>query len=154
MKLRYKIRNAFRKLGTGFQAMSLVLQKRDEIEAVANKINEAEVPVENEDWRVKFAIYWPVINIGLELAASLIPGKKDDRIINTLQLVGDKLATGTSSEEEDETFIQYGKQYWPFVRIALAIVMTFTNDKVDKAINKVIDYFDLVLSSESEEAED
>jgi len=87
-----------------------------------------------------FNSIWQILQPALEYAELIrITGPKADKIIRTVLDLGHRISTGNASDEEQILFIQKYDAIWGFASQALEIIKTFTDDKADEVIDKVID---------------
>ena len=88
---------------------------------------------------------WPLLKPILEYAELVrITGEGADKVIRTVIDIGERIATGTASPEEQTDFISKLDNIWNPVKTVLGIIVTFTNDKVDKVINHIIEIGDWI----------
>ena len=93
---------------------------------------------------------WPVLKPSLEFASlSRITGPKADKTIDAIVDIGHRISTGEASEDDEANFISYLDTVWSFVETALGIIKTFTNDKTDEVIDKVLEVGDWITDNES-----
>lgn len=88
---------------------------------------------------------WPLLKPVLEYAELVrITGQGADKIIRTVIDLGERISLGTASEEEQTEFISTLDNIWIPVKTVLGIIVTFTDDKVDKIINDIIEIGDWI----------
>jgi len=86
---------------------------------------------------------WPLLKPILEYTELVrITGTGADKVIRTVIELGARISTGTASPGEESAFISTLDNIWNPVKTVLGIIVTFTNDKVDKIINDIIDIGD------------
>jgi len=90
-----------------------------------------------------FNSIWLILQPALEYAELIrITGPKVDGIIRTVLDLGERISTGNASPQEQTLFIQKYDAIWGIASQALEIIKTFTDDKADEVIDKVIDIGD------------
>jgi len=88
---------------------------------------------------------WPILKPILEYAKLIkITGDKVDKILETTIDIGIRISTGKASSDEQAAFIKTLDSIWGPVKTVLGIIVSFTNDKVDKVINDVIEIGDWI----------
>lgn len=86
---------------------------------------------------------WPVLKPILEYAELVkITGTGADKVIRTVIDLGERISNGTASSGEQSAFISTLDNIWNPVKTVLGIIVTFTNDKIDKIINDIIEIGD------------
>jgi hypothetical protein len=86
---------------------------------------------------------WPVLKPILEYAELVkITGTGADKVIRTVIDLGERISKGTASSGEQSAFISTLDNIWNPVKTVLGIIVTFTNDKIDKIINDIIEIGD------------
>lgn len=125
-------------------------QKFNEIIEAASSIDlKFDLDTDDPKFVDAFNEIWPVLKPSLEFASlSRITGPKTDKTINTVVDIGHRISTGEASEDEEAKFIQYLDNVWGYVDTALGILKTFTNDKTDEVIDKVIEVGDWITDNE------
>jgi nucleosome binding factor SPN SPT16 subunit len=94
-----------------------------------------------------FNSIWQILKPTLEYAELIrITGPKADAGIRAVLDLGARISTGNASEQEKTLFIQKYDTIWGFASQALEIIKTFTDDKADEVIDKVIDIGDWMAS--------
>ena len=97
-----------------------------------------------------FNSIWVILKPALEYAELIrITGPKADAAIRTVLDLGARISTGNASDEEQTLFIQKYDAIWGFASQALEIIKTFTDDKADEVIDKVIDIGDWMSSEKA-----
>lgn len=90
-----------------------------------------------------FNSIWQILRPALEYAELIrITGPQADAAIRTVLDLGSRISTGNASEQEKTLFIQKYDAIWGIASQALEIIKTFTDDKADVVIDKVIDIGD------------
>ena len=88
---------------------------------------------------------WPILKPILEYAELVkITGPEADKVISTLVDIGERISTGTAGPGEESVFINTLDSIWHPVKTVLGIIITFTDDKVDKVINDIIEIGDWI----------
>jgi hypothetical protein len=88
---------------------------------------------------------WPLLKPVLEYAEVIkLTGPGADKVIRTVIDLGGRVSTGNASESEQTDFTNTLDAIWQPVKAVLGIVVTFTNDKVDKVINDIIEIGDWI----------
>lgn len=95
---------------------------------------------EKEPWQIYFRKIWPVLDAVLESVELLIRKEKAQDVINKIQIVGDKLASGQTDEKASQEFLKEFVKIWAQAKLFLNIVKIFTGRKTDKVIDKIIHY--------------
>ena len=81
---------------------------------------------------------WPILKPVLEYAELVrVTGQGADKVIRTVLDLGERISTGTASDGEQTAFISTLDTIWNPVKTVLGIIVTFTDDKVDKIINDI-----------------
>lgn len=88
---------------------------------------------------------WPILKPILEYAILIkVTGEKVDKVLQTAIDIGVRISTGNASADEQTAFIKTFDTIWVPVKTVLGIVVSFTNSKIDKVINKVIEIGDWI----------
>jgi len=88
---------------------------------------------------------WPVLKPILEYAEIVkFTGAGIDKVIRTVIDLGERISTGAASEGEQTAFISTLDTIWSPVKMALGIIVTFTDDHIDKIINDIIEIGDWI----------
>ena len=88
---------------------------------------------------------WPVLKPILEYAEIVkFTGAGIDKVIRTVIDLGERISTGAASEGEKTAFISTLDTIWSPVKMALGIIVTFTDDHIDKIINDIIEIGDWI----------
>jgi hypothetical protein len=89
---------------------------------------------------------WPLLKPILEYAELVkITGPAADKAIRAVIDIGERISKGTASDAEQTEFINTLDKIWQPVKAVLGILVTFTNDKVDKVINQIIEIGDWII---------
>ena len=92
---------------------------------------------------------WPILKPILEYAKLIkVTGEKVDKILQTAIDIGVRISTGNASPDEQTAFIKTLDSIWVPVKTVLGIIVSFTNSKVDKVINKVIEIGDWITTQD------
>ena len=92
-----------------------------------------------------FNQFWPLLKPILEYAELVkITGPDMDKVIRNVIEIGERISRGTAGPGEEEMFIHTLDTIWHPVKTVLGIVITFTDDKVDKVINDIIEIGDWI----------
>ena len=92
-----------------------------------------------------FSQIWPILKPVLEYAELVrVTGQGADKVIRTVLDLGERISTGTASDGEQTAFISTLDTIWNPVKTVLGIIVTFTDDKVDKIINDIIEIGDWI----------
>lgn len=92
-----------------------------------------------------FKQIWPLLKHVLEYAELVkITGTGADKVIRTVIDLGERISLGSASASEQSAFISTLDSIWNPVKMVLGIIVTFTNDKVDKVINDIIEVGDWI----------
>ena len=88
---------------------------------------------------------WPILKPVLEYAELIkLTGPGADKVIRTVIDLGGRVSTGNASDSEQTAFTSTLDAIWQPVKAVLGIVVTFTNDKVDKVINDIVEIGDWI----------
>lgn len=125
-------------------------QKFNEIVAAASEIDlKFDLDGENPRFIEAFNEVWPVLKPTLEYASlSRITGPKADNIINTIVDLGHRISTGKASEGDEAKFIGALDSVWSILDTVLGILKTFTNEKTDEVIDKILEVGDWFTDNE------
>jgi hypothetical protein len=89
---------------------------------------------------------WPLLKPILEYAELVkITGPGADKAIRAVIDIGERISKGTASDAEQTEFIKTLEKIWQPVKAVLGILVTFTNDNVDKVINQIIEIGDWII---------
>ncbi|WP_423126910.1 hypothetical protein [Gaoshiqia sp. Z1-71] len=92
---------------------------------------------------------WPVLQPALNYLKLLsITGPKVDQALQFVIDLGVRISTGSASEEEQTEFIKKLDLVWGPLKIGLGIAKSFTNDKVDDILDKIIEIGDWITDNE------
>lgn len=88
---------------------------------------------------------WPILKPVLEYAELVrVTGQGADKVIRTVLDLGERISTGAASDSEQTAFVRTLDTIWNPVKTVLGIIVTFTDDKVDKIINDIIEIGDWI----------
>jgi hypothetical protein len=88
---------------------------------------------------------WPILKPVLEYAEIVkFTGAGIDKVIRTVIDLGERISSGSASEGEQTAFISTLDTIWNPIKMVLGIIVTFTDDKVDKIINDIIEIGDWI----------
>lgn len=126
----------------------LSLEVKEKWQAVKNAIESSNIAIDL-DTEPKFVDtfnkVWPVLRPVLDYAkAARITGEKADKKIQAIIELGDRISTGKASKDEQGNLGKTLDKVWKKVRIALSIAVAFTNEKIDKVLNDIIDIGDWI----------
>jgi hypothetical protein len=98
-----------------------------------------------------FNQFWPLLKPILEYAELVkITGPDTDKVIRTVIEIGERISKGTAGPGEESMFIRTLDTIWHPVKTVLGILITFTDDKVDKVINDIIEIGDWITEDKME----
>lgn len=125
-------------------------QKFNEIVQAASTIDlKFDLDTDDPQFVDAFNEIWPVLKPSLEFASlSRITGPKVDKTIDSIVDIGHRISTGDASGDDEAKFINYLDTVWGYVNTALGILKTFTNDKTDEVIDKIIEVGDWITDNE------
>ena len=128
-------------------------EKFNELVSAASKVD---LKVDPDDDTLQFVDVfneiWPVLKPALEYAELIkITGPKTDKILRTVLEIGQRISTGDASPEEQTRFISYLDSVWDVAETALNILKTFTNDKTDDVIDRIIEIGEWITDNEEDE---
>ena len=93
---------------------------------------------------------WTILKPILEYAELVkITGPDTDKVIRKLLDIGERISTGTAAPGEELIFIKTLDTIWQPVKTVLGIIITFTDDKVDKVINDIIEIGDWITEDKN-----
>ncbi|HSO87491.1 MAG TPA: hypothetical protein VLQ91_13125 [Draconibacterium sp.] len=124
-------------------------EKKTKFKAIVEAAGITNVSIDLDGPEPKFADafhqIWPLLKPVLEYAELVkITGAGADKVIRTVIDLGERISTGTASAGEESAFISTLHTIWNPLKAVLGIIVTFTNDKVDKIINDIIDVGDWI----------
>jgi len=128
--------------------------KREKFNQVVAATKTANIQFDPDSAQPKFVdgfnSIWQILQPALEYAELIrITGPKADAIIRTVLDLGARISTGNASAQEQSLFIQKYDAVWGIASQALEIIKTFTDDKADVVIDKVIDIGDWMASQKA-----
>ena len=91
---------------------------------------------------------WPILDPALKFAKTYT-NADTDRVLQDVWDAGNAIATGGANADES-AFQQKFDEIWDKVSSYLELVQTFTNDKVDAVIDKVLDIGDWIAGDHNE----
>jgi hypothetical protein len=124
-------------------------EKKTKFKAIVDAAGITNISIDLDGPNPKFADafnqIWPILKPVLEYAELVrITGTGADKVIRTVIDLGERISTGAASPEEVSNFVGSLDTIWNPVKAVLGIIVTFTNDKVDKIINDIIDIGDWI----------
>ncbi len=124
-------------------------EKKTKFKAIVEAAGKTIISIDLDGSEPKFADafnqIWPLLKPVLEYAELVkITGAGADKVIRTVIDLGERISTGEASPEEVSNFVGALDAIWNPVKTVLGIIVTFTNDKVDKIINDIIDIGDWI----------
>lgn len=127
-------------------------QKREKFNQLISTANSLSIQFDPDGEKPKFVdafnSVWPILQPALEYAQLIrITGPKADIILQTVTEIGNRISTGQASIEEQSIFIQKYTSIWNTVSQALEIIKTFTDEKADTVIDKVLDIGDWIADT-------
>ena len=122
-------------------------ERKTKFKAIVDAAGSVNINIDLDAAEPKFADafnqVWPLLKPILEYAELVrITGTGADKVIRTVIDLGERISTGTASSGEQSAFISTLDNIWNPVKAVLGIIVTFTNDKVDKIINDIIEIGD------------
>ena len=115
------------------------------IDAVGNNKITIDLDQAEPTFVVAFNQAWPILKPILEYAELVkITGAGADKVLRTVIDLGNRLSAGQASAGEQSAFISTLDTIWQPVKTVLGILVTFTDDKVDKVINDIIEIGDWI----------
>ena len=124
-------------------------EKKSKFNAILTAAGSTNMTIDLDTAEPKFAEafnqFWPLLKPILEYAELVkITGPDADKVIRTVIEIGERISKGTAGPGEESTFIRTLDTIWQPVKTVLGIVTTFTDDKVDKVINDIIEIGDWI----------
>lgn len=121
--------------------------KREKFNSIVSATKTMNIQFDPDSGKPKFVdgfnSIWLILQPALEYAELIrITGPKADAGIRAVLDLGARISTGNASEQEQTLFIQKYDTIWGIASQALEIIKTFTDDKADDVIDKVIDIGD------------
>lgn len=128
--------------------------KREKFNSIVSATKTMNIQFDPDSGQPKFVegfnSIWQILQPALEYAELIrITGPKADAGIRAVIDLGARISTGNASEQEQTLFIQKYDVIWGFASQALEIIKTFTDDKADEVIDKVIDIGDWMASQKA-----
>jgi hypothetical protein len=122
--------------------------------AIVEAAEKAQITIDIDDAEPKFVDafnqVWPILKPVLEYAEIVkITGPGADKAIRAVIDLGERVSTGNASETEQTEFIRKLDNIWQPLKTVLGIIVTFTNDKVDKVINDIIEIGDWITEDKN-----
>ena len=124
-------------------------EKKIKFRAIVEAAAKTSITVDLDETEPKFIEVfnqvWPILKPVLEYAELVrITGQGADKVIRTVIDLGERISSGTASDAEQTAFIGTLDTIWNPVKTVLGIIVTFTDDKVDKIINDIIEIGDWI----------
>jgi hypothetical protein len=124
-------------------------EKKIKFKEIVDAAGNANITIDLDASEPKFADafnqIWPLLKPVLEYAKLInLTGEKVDKVLQTVIDIGERISTGNASPDEQTAFISTLDTIWNPVKAVLGIIVTFTNDKVDKVINQIIEIGDWI----------
>lgn len=134
---RRKERKEFRKL------------RKSKFNEIVSAVGKSKIDIDLDTAEPKFVSafnqIWPTLKPILEYAELVrITGPGADKVIRTAIGLGERISTGAASSEEETAFVGMLDTVWQPVKTVLGILATFTDDKVDEVLNKIIEIGDWI----------
>lgn len=128
--------------------------RREKFRQVIDASKSANIQFDPDEGKPKFVdgfnAVWDILQPALEYAELIkITGPKADTIIRTVIDLGTRISTGDASSEEQSEFVQKFDSIWGIAGQALEIIKTFTDDKIDEVLDKVIDISDWMAAQKT-----
>ena len=99
-----------------------------------------------------FEAIWPVMGPTVKwLELQPITGEKTDAVLSTIYTLGEQISKGEGNADTQDKFVNCINKIWGPVRIALNLVKTFTDDKIDDVIDDVIDVGDWLTGNDDDD---
>lgn len=124
-------------------------EKKAKFSAIVEAAGRTNITIDIDNAEPKFVDafnqIWPLLKPVLEYAELVrITGPGADKVIRTVIDLGERISSGSASPSEQSAFISTLDTIWSPVKMVLGIIVTFTNDKVDKIINDIIEIGDWI----------
>jgi hypothetical protein len=117
----------------------------DIISAVGKSKIDIDLDVAEPQFVTAFNQVWPILKPILEYAEMVkLTGPGADKGIRIVIDLGNRISTGAASDAEQTAFIGTLDTVWGPVKTVLGILSTFTDDKVDAVLNKIIEIGDWI----------
>lgn len=132
---------------------TLKKEKKVRFNAIKTAAENASITIDLDQAEPKFADafnqVWPILKPILEYAELVkITGPGADKVIKVVIDLGGRISTGAASEAEKTEFIKKLHNIWLPVKTVLGIIVTFTSDKADSVINKIVDIGDWITNED------
>jgi hypothetical protein len=121
------------------------LKFADITSAVGKSKIDIDLDVAEPKFVTAFNQVWPVLKPILEYAELVkLTGPGADKAIRIVIDLGNRISTGAASDAEQIAFIGTLDTVWGPVKTVLGILSTFTDDKVDAVLNKIVEIGDWI----------
>ena len=129
--------------------------RKSKFKAINAAAENANITIDLDQAEPKFADafnqVWPILKPVLEYAELIkITGPDVDKVIRAVIDLGERVSTGAASEAEKTEFISKLDKVWEPAKTALGIIVTFTGEKVDKVIDKIIEIGDWITEEKDQ----
>ena len=123
--------------------------KKSKFNDIVKAVGKSKIDIDLDKAEPKFVTafnqVWPTLKPILEYAELVkLTGVGADKAIRTVIGLGDRISTGTASSAEETAFVGMLDTIWGPVKTVLGILATFTDDKVDEVLNKIIEIGDWI----------
>lgn len=124
-------------------------EKKTKFNAIVSAAGNTKITIDLDVAEPKFAEalnqVWPILKPVLEYAELVrLTGSGTDKVIRAVIDLGERVSTGNASDAEKTAFIKTLDTVWQPVKAVLGIAVTFTDDKIDKVINDIIEIGDWI----------
>jgi hypothetical protein len=117
----------------------------DIVSAVTRSKIDIDLDVAEPKFVTAFNQVWPILKPILEYAEMVrLTGPGADKAIRIVIELGERISTGAASDAEESAFIGTLDTIWEPVKTVLGILATFTDDKVDEVLNKIVEIGDWI----------
>ena len=117
----------------------------DIVSAVTRSKIDIDLDVAEPKFVTAFNQVWPILKPILEYAEMVrLTGPGADKAIRIVIELGERISTGAASDAEESAFIGTLDSVWEPVKTVLGILATFTDDKVDEVLNKIVEIGDWI----------
>jgi len=117
----------------------------DIVSAVTRSKIDIDLDVTEPKFVTAFNQVWPILKPILEYAEMVrLTGPGADKAIRIVIDLGERISTGAASDAEESAFIGTLDSVWEPVKTVLGILATFTDDKVDEVLNKIVEIGDWI----------
>lgn len=117
----------------------------DIVSAVTRSKIDIDLDVAEPKFVTAFNQVWPILKPILEYAEMVrLTGPGADKAIRIVIDLGERISTGAASDAEESAFIGTLDSVWEPVKTVLGILATFTDDKVDEVLNKIVEIGDWI----------